>query len=195
MSDVTRLWRRSKMTEMSLIVSISSCLLYSENWWEAIFPIDDSLDVKSSDFDPRCVCRNLITSDSDSAKHECSSDYQQISIGLLSSTGSAVVPPTFCCQTSNTNTALWKVWKIWFVSKFSERTWAGWRREWDRQPHCPLPLPLMVSVEFWGKFLWIFPAGRTVCVVADVTEIKIQSVRIWEVSELFKCLRTWIAAM
>ena len=123
MSDVTRLWRRSKMTEMSLIVSISSCLLYSENWWEAIFPIDDSLDVKSSDFDPRCVCRNLITSDSDSAKHECSSDYQQISIGLLSSTGSAVVPPTFCCQTSNTNTALWKVWKIWFVSKFSVRTW------------------------------------------------------------------------
>ena len=193
MSDVTSLWRRSKMTEMSLIVSISSCLLYSENWGEAIFPIDDSLDVKSSDFDPRCVCRNLITSDSDSAKHECSSDYQEISIGLVSSTGSAVVPPTFCCQTSQTNTALGKCEKS---DLFPNSVWGpGWRREWDRQPHCPLPLPLMVSVEFWGKFLWIFPAGRTVCVVADVTEIKIQSVRIWEVSELFKCLRTWIAAM
>ena len=59
MSDVTR-------------KSMSSC--YTENWGEAILPIDDSVDVKSSDFDPRSVCRNLIESDSGSDKYECSSD-------------------------------------------------------------------------------------------------------------------------
>ena len=53
MSNVTRKWRRCEMTEMFVIVSISSC--YTENWGEAILPIDDSVDVKRSDFDPRYV--------------------------------------------------------------------------------------------------------------------------------------------
>ena len=53
MSNVTRKWRRCEMTEMSVIVSISSCC--TENWGEAILPIDDSVDVRRSDFDPRYV--------------------------------------------------------------------------------------------------------------------------------------------
>ena len=113
------MWRESggdvrcEMTEMFVIVSISSC--YTKNWGEAILPIDDSVDVKRSDFDPRYVCRNLIKSHSDSDKHhECSSDCTIVLFlaGQLLSNQPFVV--------DNTNAAqLWKVWKIGFVSKFS----------------------------------------------------------------------------
>ena len=148
MSEVTRKLRRSEMTEMSVIVSISSCLLrwklrrgnFTNWWWRGC---------QSSDFDPRCVCRNLIKSDWDWQTSWMSSDC----IILLSSTGSAVVQSVFCC-TTNTAQVL-KVWKIGFVSKFSLRTWEG-----GRGGESPFSIGIVRLLNFWRKFLWILPAGR-----------------------------------
>ena len=132
------MWRESvDLRCLSLCQYHPAC--YTENWGEAIFPIDDSGHVKSSNSD--VCCRNLMKSDFDfdsDKRHECSSDYGKISPLHYSSrfsTESAVVRITFCCNT-NTHYGSFESVKnqICFQIQFQHLGEGGEEKETEQSP-------------------------------------------------------------